>query len=190
MADAEARVRYSEAQMMEAIRVTIAGFLMIFLIASFVFGFKRLFNKKERTMTTNTWVANWSVQSKTEPEKLYVVSRAVGGHYGCSCPAWKFAKAPKPDCKHINDVRNNYDEFGNELSGRTNLDTPTTHYERASVLRNFPDGSSVQMISSPRRSVRVHRSATVQTQAFIITELSQAELLAGPLRRKVRRGEE
>ncbi len=27
------------------------------------------------------------------------------GSYGCSCPAWKFAKAPKPDCRHIEFIK-------------------------------------------------------------------------------------
>jgi len=32
---------------------------------------------------------------------LYIVARKADGSYGCSCPHWKFHKAPKPNCKHI-----------------------------------------------------------------------------------------
>jgi len=29
------------------------------------------------------------------------------GSYGCSCPAWKFARTPKPDCHHIAFIKAN-----------------------------------------------------------------------------------
>jgi hypothetical protein len=33
------------------------------------------------------------------------VSLKRDGTYACSCPAWKFAKAPKPDCRHIQTIK-------------------------------------------------------------------------------------
>lgn len=47
------------------------------------------------------WIERWTMQSHSNPAKTYTVARHRDGHYGCTCPRWKFAKAPKPDCKHI-----------------------------------------------------------------------------------------
>lgn len=46
-----------------------------------------------------SWVKKWNVEGSNGD--VYVVSQKDDGTFGCSCPAWKFAKAPKPDCKHI-----------------------------------------------------------------------------------------
>ena len=37
----------------------------------------------------------------------WTVSLKEDGTYDCSCPAWKFAKAPKPDCHHIAFIKTN-----------------------------------------------------------------------------------
>lgn len=54
----------------------------------------------------NVWVKKWTVTSFTDSSISYTVSQAKDGHYGCSCPAWRFKKADlttglRPDCKHI-----------------------------------------------------------------------------------------
>ena len=49
------------------------------------------------------WVRNWEVTGSQGD--LYKVSQKENGDYGCSCPGWKFKKAPKPDCKHIKAIR-------------------------------------------------------------------------------------
>lgn len=46
------------------------------------------------------WVNRWPVVSKTNGQE-YTVSISDSGVWACSCPRWKFSKAPKPDCKHI-----------------------------------------------------------------------------------------
>ena len=51
------------------------------------------------------YIEAWDVESLTECGKTYVVSKRTTGSYACSCPAWKFARAPKPDCKHIRALR-------------------------------------------------------------------------------------
>jgi hypothetical protein len=51
------------------------------------------------------WAAQWNVNSHTDPSKVYVVSVAKTGRWACSCPAHRFAKAPKLDCKHIKGVQ-------------------------------------------------------------------------------------
>ena len=46
-----------------------------------------------------SWIARWDVVgSRGDP---WVVSMKADGSFGCSCPGWKFHKAPKPDCRHI-----------------------------------------------------------------------------------------
>jgi len=99
-------------------------------------------------MTANSWIRGWNVQSHTDPEKKYRVSEALGGHYGCSCPAWKFSKAGKdghrPDCKHITEIKANIGLI-NKVKGVEKIDP---------------------------RIVR----AQIRTQEFIITELNAADL--------------
>jgi hypothetical protein len=47
------------------------------------------------------WVNNWEVQSESNPEKFYTVSRADSGEFGCSCPQWVYRKKI---CKHIQGI--------------------------------------------------------------------------------------
>ncbi len=53
------------------------------------------------------WIRSWTVPGSEGNE--WKVSQRANGTYGCSCPAWKFAHAPKPDCHHILAVRRNPD---------------------------------------------------------------------------------
>lgn len=47
------------------------------------------------------WIQKWEVQSESNPQKYYTVSRGDDGTFGCSCPAWIFHKKT---CKHIRGV--------------------------------------------------------------------------------------
>lgn len=64
------------------------------------------------------WIRYWEVESSNplSETKTWRVSQAQDGSFGCSCPAWKFAKAPKPDCKHIRFIRTKLrpENVGNE----------------------------------------------------------------------------
>lgn len=51
------------------------------------------------------WIRRWSVPSSSGG--TWIVSIKHDGTYGCSCPAWKFARTPKPDCHHIAFIRAN-----------------------------------------------------------------------------------
>jgi hypothetical protein len=51
------------------------------------------------------WIRKWSVPASAGG--IWTVSLKHDGTYGCSCPVWKFAKAPKPDCHHIEFIRAN-----------------------------------------------------------------------------------
>jgi hypothetical protein len=118
-------------------------------------------------MTANTYLRGWDVQSRSDPDRKHRVSVMVSGRYGCSCGAWKFARAPKPDCHHIREVKEN-------------LGVPA---------RRIPVGVAIDALNESARSLNIPRAplARVTTAAFVITEVTQAELLAGPLRRKVRK---
>ena len=52
-----------------------------------------------------TWVQRWQIPGSNG--STWTVARKRDGSFGCSCPAWKFAKAPKPDCHHILQVKAN-----------------------------------------------------------------------------------
>ncbi len=47
------------------------------------------------------WIERYQVDSLTETDKSYIVSEKTDGTWACSCPAWKFHRAPKVNCKHI-----------------------------------------------------------------------------------------
>lgn len=54
------------------------------------------------------WIDRWNVNSHTNPDKEYVVSRADDAEtWGCSCPAWTFQRHRIRDgiCKHIREVQ-------------------------------------------------------------------------------------
>lgn len=50
------------------------------------------------------YVARWEVESHSS-ERKYIVSMKNDGTWACDCPFWKFHKAPKPICKHIEGVQ-------------------------------------------------------------------------------------
>lgn len=54
--------------------------------------------------TTNPYVRGWDVASTTSDD-VYRVSERKDGSFACNCPAWKFHRAPKPECKHICSVK-------------------------------------------------------------------------------------
>jgi len=39
--------------------------------------------------------------SSMTSDRKYILGQKADGTLACDCPAWKFAKAPKPPCKHI-----------------------------------------------------------------------------------------
>lgn len=75
-------------------------------------GIKALGSKKQ-------WSAQWVVNSHSDPLKVYKVSVTHDGRWACDCPAHRFAKAPKPDCKHIKNVR-----LSQEIAVSVNLPLP------------------------------------------------------------------
>ena len=52
-------------------------------------------------VASKQWIARYEVDSLTGDDESYIVSEKVDGTWACSCPAWKFHKAPKVNCKHI-----------------------------------------------------------------------------------------
>lgn len=59
----------------------------------------------------NCWKQQWRVPSDSNPTQAYTVSLKQDGSYACACARWKFARAPKPDCHHIEQVKGgNFDD--------------------------------------------------------------------------------
>lgn len=58
---------------------------------------------------SDQWIQRWEVPSRSDSGKSYTVGRKADGTFGCSCPAWKFAKAPKPDCDHIISIQDTFE---------------------------------------------------------------------------------
>lgn len=54
-------------------------------------------------MGKNPWAQTWDVTGSSGD--TYRVGQRASGEFGCSCPGWKFKKAPKPDCKHIRAIK-------------------------------------------------------------------------------------
>lgn len=66
----------------------------------------------------NKYTQFWFIQSHSDPELYYKVSRRVQGDYACSCKHWIFRNYGQFDfrCKHIDDVvagRFTYEAVGN-----------------------------------------------------------------------------
>lgn len=56
---------------------------------------------------SKTWPERWEVDSHSS-DSVYVVARRMDAVYdvwGCSCPSWRFKRAPKSDCSHITEVK-------------------------------------------------------------------------------------
>ena len=49
------------------------------------------------------WQKTWDVSSDSDTSKVYRVSLATDGTWGCSCPAWIYKKRgePRKICRHI-----------------------------------------------------------------------------------------
>jgi hypothetical protein len=60
----------------------------------------------------DVWVQRITVSSASDPDKTYVVARKSDGAMGCSCPAWKFQRGTRGDCKHILALLRNVPEWG------------------------------------------------------------------------------
>lgn len=54
------------------------------------------------------WKKRWVLNSRTEPDKKYIVSQDAQQRFGCSCPRWKFQRGERRDCHHIKAVKQNY----------------------------------------------------------------------------------
>lgn len=52
----------------------------------------------------NPYVKSWDIPSSSS-SKIYKVSQRADGNFSCDCPGHKFKPAPKPDCKHIREVK-------------------------------------------------------------------------------------
>ena len=58
---------------------------------------------------TNQWIKRWRIQSERTDKNgqpvTYIVAKNASGEFACSCPAWKFQRGSRDDCKHIASIR-------------------------------------------------------------------------------------
>lgn len=101
-----------------------------------------------------TWVNRWEVISDTSGE-AYTVAQKTDGSWGCSCPRWKFSKAPKQACKHILRVQE-VESPALARQPRTNISRPwETSAPRAKQVPAPPTGSVPMFFTQTRRSIRI-----------------------------------
>lgn len=96
------------------------------------------------------WIKKWKAPSNSTPGKEYTVSIDREGNYGCSCPRWKFQRAPfdeRESCDHIEDV----------IAGRISPEGETLKAEPRIVLASVravipvigEDGETVEEVLTP-----------------------------------------
>ena len=80
----------------------------------------------ERMDHLKGWIRRWEVPGT---DAIWTVALKVDGSYGCSCPPWRFAKSPKPDCRHIEFIKANpsYGERPNKRIVLANVREVTLH---------------------------------------------------------------
>jgi len=71
------------------------------------------------------WLHSWEVYSRTDPSKKWKVSLSRTGVWGCACPKWRFAHAPKPDCHHILKIKKVEPAAPAPLAARKTVTLPT-----------------------------------------------------------------
>jgi len=52
----------------------------------------------------NPYIKSWNVPN-SDGDGEWKVSQRLDGSFACTCPAWRFHKAPKPPCHHIQAVK-------------------------------------------------------------------------------------
>lgn len=92
---------------------------------------------------SNVWPDRWEVQSLTDPDKTYIAARKQDGTMGCSCPSWKFHKAPKINCKHLIALI----ELMDSVISRTRVFLDADEFPMAmGALNKFPNQKTVDKI--------------------------------------------
>ena len=77
----------------------------------------------------------WLVESRSDITKKYTVSRRPDGTFACDCPAWKFAHAPKPACKHIQGVREILDPAATAVTVQAIREAQVRRRERVEMVK-------------------------------------------------------
>ena len=63
------------------------------------------------------WTRLATFRSQSNPHRKYIVAIKDDGTLGCDCPAWKFQKGAKKNCKHLDAfVNEDFDAADVELT--------------------------------------------------------------------------
>ena len=87
-----------------------------------------------------TWIKKWEVSGSNG--KIWIVSLADDGHWGCSCPVWKFRRV---ECHHIQEVQSKYYPNGEEEKDWSELEL-----QLLSVIKKCMD-----KITSKSRDIKI-----------------------------------
>ncbi len=104
------------------------------------------------------WLHRWDVTSFTRPNKPpYVVALKSDGTWGCSCPAWKFAKAPKGDCKHIQKIKKVEPPRASQMANNA-----FTQEQNATKVMQQTDFNKVPITQKPYFVVQTRRTICLE----------------------------
>lgn len=97
------------------------------------------------------WMFRWEVESTTSG-KVYTVAMTAQGHWACSCPAWKFKKQPRADCKHILRVKALEERFDSQKINRDHMTATQAQVNRAQS-QSLADQQPGYFVLQTRRTI-------------------------------------
>jgi hypothetical protein len=118
------------------------------------------------------WIERWAVDSDGLSDE-YTVARDREGLFGCTCPAWKFSKAPKKDCKHIDSLRSYLRKPAEPSTGKQLGDVKTL----LAWLRDAADCGDIGRVGELRRQLEAHRGLTAFCTETIDEQIKAVDAL-------------
>jgi hypothetical protein len=121
----------------------------------------------------NPYIRSWDIESSTS-DKVYKVSQRADGSLACNCPAWKFHKAPKVDCRHCDAVRDLERDLENLRSGlKQNARNPLAmasgnqsqrfdYSNPVQLPKRLPAVTPAQAISTPAKPENILETFTIK----------------------------
>lgn len=110
-----------------------------------------------KIVASTTWPQRWEVDSHSS-DSVYIVARRWDGDewvWGCSCPSWRFKRAPKSDCGHITEVKSQ--QAANVAEHREWIERNSKEVQsRVGTIRPIPTSVPVATVSlNLRRKIKL-----------------------------------
>jgi hypothetical protein len=106
----------------------------------------------------------WDVASRSSSDS-YKVTEYDDGSWACSCPRWKFGKAPKQDCKHILTTQSVEMGGGTVLSALYGMPVSSNDSRTATAIMQHREEVEVRMkqpIKAPHIITQTRRSIILE----------------------------